>query len=43
MGLNNDPGGWWSAVGDGSGEGCTRSDAGGGLVLLVLIWYFFFP
>jgi hypothetical protein len=43
MGLNNDPGGWWGAVGDGSGGGCARSDAGGGLVLLVLTWYLFFP
>jgi len=40
MCLNDNPGGWW---GDGSGGGCARSDAGGGLVLLVLTWYLFFP
>ena len=43
MGLNDDPGGWWGAVGEGSGGGSTCSDSGGGLVLLVLTWYLFFP
>ena len=42
-GPDDDPGGWWGAVGHGSGGGCTHSDAGGGLVLLVLTWYLFFP
>ena len=41
-GPDDNTGGWWGAVGDGSGGGCACSDAGGGLVL-VLTWYLVFP
>jgi hypothetical protein len=34
-GPDDDPRGWWDAVGDGSSGGYARSDAGGGFVLVL--------